>query len=211
MIRSDFSPLVAFTLQVGRSNPFLEGSYENDWESISCPEKPGHQRAGSRIGMLSIDLLSTRVVDIASTLLSNIVITDKALSAFSDAGLTGFSVQPVRISSIPVTSEEFIIPTLWEFVVGGSAGPAHWRSGINLLHVCKACGLTRYSAFKRGIHVDPQNYDGSDFFTVIEYPAYVMVSTRAKQVIETSRLTNIHFVESKELVWPETVARPARP
>ena len=51
-------------------------------------------------------------------------------------------------------------------------------------------------------------YDGSDFFTVTEYPGFILVSDRAKKALESHSLSNMRFVDSAELEWPRGVVRP---
>jgi hypothetical protein len=197
-----------YELQVGRAQVFVEGARQNDWESIVCPKDAGHQRAGRRLTELFLDVVSWNVVDFSRTMLSDIVITDRALQALHAAGLTGFRVRPTEIVSVPEGVKRSDLPVLLEFVVTGEGGPADEASGIVKLWGCQACGLVRYSAFQQGIVVDESRYDGSDFFVVSEYPKYVLVSDRAKAAIEKARLTNVGFVESSKLEWPKGVARP---
>lgn len=187
---------------------FIEGSEHNDWEGIICPKEPGHQRAGRRITELHIDIVSKKVADFSKTLLSDIVITARALKVIEGAGLTGFCVKPIQIHHLPKGLDSSVVPRLWEFVVTGQAGFAHPDSGIVVKARCEACGKIRYSAYERGIIVNESTYDGSDFFTVVEYRKHVLVSERAKKVIEESGLTNVRFVESSKLVWPECVVKP---
>jgi hypothetical protein len=92
--------------------------------------------------------------------------------------------------------------------VTGSGGPASKVSGIVQLLKCDACGLVRYSAFEKGIQVDEAAYDGSDFFTVAEYPKYVLITPRARAAIEQAGLTNVAFAKSSEIEWPKGVAKP---
>lgn len=122
--------------------------------------------------------------------------------------MTGFEVQLAIVEGVPAGVTPSDLPKLWELVVTGSGGAAHESSGIVELFRCASCGLVRYSAFEHGITVDESKYDGSDFFTVSEYPKYVLVSERAKAVIEQARLTNVTFVESSKLQWPQGVAKP---
>ncbi|GIW98368.1 MAG: hypothetical protein KatS3mg111_1701 [Pirellulaceae bacterium] len=187
---------------------FVELSPHNDWEGIKCPKNPGHQRAGRRITPLRIDILSNRITDFSSTLLSDVVITDIALQKLREAGLTGFRVEPVVIDSIAKRVDRSRIPKLWEFVVVGDGGFAHPDSGITLKRTCDACGLRRYSAFEHGIIVDEDAYDGSDFFTVREYPKHILVNERAKTVIESSGLTGVDFIDASQLKWPDGVVKP---
>jgi hypothetical protein len=197
-----------YELEIDRRRRFIEGSRDNDWEGIVCPMDPGHQRAGRRLTDLFVDILSWNVVDFSRTMLSDVVITDHALDVLRSAELTGFSVKPIRVSTVPAGVKGSDIPRLWEFVPTGTAGAAHKDSGIVELRRCDGCGLVQYSAYKNGILVDQETYDGSDFFTVIEYPKYILASPRAKSVIETNRLSNVGFVESSKLRWHKGVVEP---
>jgi hypothetical protein len=198
-----------FKLEIDRTRTFVEGSSANDWEAVRCSRNPGHQRAGRRINDLILDVVSRKVVDFSRTMLSDVVITDRALKVLQDAGLTGFVVAPTKVTTLPAGVESSTIPRLWEFVVVGQAGRAHEDSGIVTLRRCDECGLVEYSDFRQGIVVNSATYDGSDFFVVEEYPKYILVSARAKSVIEAKQLTNVGFVESTQLRWPVGVVRPA--
>lgn len=114
----------------------------------------------------------------------------------------------VTLASFPPGVDASKLPKLWELIVFGKGGPAGRDSGIVKLRECGQCGLTEYSEFKNGIVVNPATYDGSDFFSVIEYPKYVFASERAKSVIQNGRLTNVSFVDSTQLKWPHGVVRP---
>ncbi len=195
-------------LEISRGRKFVESASDNDWESIICAKDPGHQRAGRRLTDLFLDILSWSVVDFSRTMLSDIVITDHAFQVISEAALTGFEVRPTRVTSLPTGVIAANVPKLWEFIVIGKGGSAHSASGIVELHRCEVCGFVRYSAFEHGILVDESTYDGSDFFTISEYPKYVLASHRAKAAIEKARLTNVNFVDSSKLEWPKGVAKP---
>jgi hypothetical protein len=198
-----------YKLQVGRNRKFVESNRGNDWEMVRCSTNPGHQRAGRRKTELILDVLSWSVVDCSRTMLSDIVITDRALRVMQAAGLTGFVCAPTRVATFPLGVHRDAFPRLWELVVVGQAGPAHEDSGIVTLRQCDECGLVEYSAFRNGIVVNTSTYDGTDLFVVLEYPRYILVSERAKSVIEVNRLTNVSFVESTQIEWPKGVARPA--
>lgn len=200
--------MIFHVLQIGRARRFVEGSSANDWESVVCQKDPGHQRAGRRVTGLYLDVLSRNVVDFTRTMLSDTVITDHALQVLRQARLTGFEVQATEVRSVLNGVRRSELPLLWEFVITGSGGPAHKSSGIVQLWKCQACGLVQYSAFEHGIVVDETTYDGSDIFTILEYPRRLLVSHRAKSAIEKARLTNADFVESSKLEWPKGVVRP---
>jgi len=132
-------------------------------------------------------------------MLSDIVITDHACEILRSAKLTGFDVCPVDVGRIPERLDGRKFPRLWELVIEGRGGPAHKKSGIVKKDQCAECEFVEYSAFKHGIVVDPSTYDGSDFFSVAEYPRYVLVNEHAKSVIETHRMTNVAFLDSAKL------------
>jgi Protein of unknown function (Gmx_para_CXXCG) len=195
-------------LEISRRRKFIESASENDWDSIICSKDLGHRRAGRRLTDLFLDVLSWNVVDFSRTMLSDVVITDHALEVFRNAGLTGYTVEPIPLSKLPGDIDGSHIPPLWEFIPTGTAGAAHKDSGIIELHRCDVCGLVRHSSFKNGIVVNQETYDGSDFFTVLEYPKYILVSPRAKLAMEKSRLSNVTFQEAAKLQWPTGVTDP---
>jgi hypothetical protein len=136
------------------------------------------------------------------------VITDRTLSVLREHRLVGFDVQPVAIRYVKGATKLDRLLKLWEFVVTGTGGYADKASGIEKLWQCDACGLVQYSAFKHGLIVNKETYDGSDFFAVTEYPKYILVSRRARSVIEEARITSVRFVDSAQLEWPSGVSRP---
>lgn len=192
------------------SRKFVELSEDdgNDWEGIVCPTHPGHQRAGRRITLLHLDVVSKRICDFSQTILADVVITDHALDVLRSAGLTGFTTAPTILHKLPKGMDPDSVPTLRELIVTGQGGYAHPDSEIVLRKKCDDCGHIRYSAYEHGIIVDETAYDGSDLFTVVEYPKHILVNERAKRVIEDARLTNVTFIESSKLVWPEGVIKP---
>jgi hypothetical protein len=187
---------------------FVELAEGNDWEGVVCPKNSGHQRAGRRTTVLHINVVSKRVVDFSTTILPFVVITDKALQVLRRERLTGFRVEPVRIHGLPKGMDLHSAPKLWEFIVTGDAGLSHPESGITVKDKCEACGMVRYSAYDRGIKVNVDTYDGSDFFVVKEYPGHVLVNEKAKNVIEVHGLSGVTFVESMQLEWPNGIVKP---
>lgn len=181
---------------------------DNDWEGIICPVDPGHQRAGRRITKLKLDLVKKSIVDFSFSMLADMIVTDRALKYFREAGLTGFRADSTEIVRYPKGWDKQRNLVFWEIIIAGSAGHAHPDSGIRLLRQCDACGSVEYSAYENGIIVDESRWDGADFFTVVEYPRFYLVTERAKRVILENELTNIQLVPSHLLEWPESVIRP---
>ena len=180
----------------------------NDWEGILCPKDEGHRRAGRRITELKLKLLSPCIVDFSWTFLADIVVTDRVIQVLRKEGLTGFETKPTTIVSTLKAVDVQKLPKFWEFIVTGTGGHAHPDSGIRLKWECKACATERYSAYEHGIIVDETKWDGTDFFSVVEYPKYILITERAKKVIEDHNLTNVKFTPSHELIWPELVIKP---
>jgi hypothetical protein len=156
-----------------------------------------------------VQIFSGYIADFSQTMLGDIVISDHARQILQAEGLTGFELRIVKVGARPAKLESSEFKKFWEFLVTGVGGAAHSDSGISLMRTCNGCGLKEYSAFDSGLIVDESNYDGSDFFTVNEYPKYILCSERAKSIVEMNRLTNISFVDSSELRWPDGVEKPS--
>src|SRR5262249_9459576 len=148
---------------------------------------------GRRVTALNLDILSWPPADFSATMLWDAVITERAREVLLRAGLTGFETRSANIGDVPKRLRTTTLPTLSEFIVVGCGGAAHPLSGIRKLVDCEGCGLVRYSSYEHGIVVDMSAYDGSDFFTVDGYPKYILVTERAKRVIEGENLTNVRF------------------
>lgn len=93
------------------------------------------------------------------------------------------------------------IPKVWELVVTGKGGEAHHDSGIRLLYLCTGCGLRRYSSYQNGFVVDTNQWDGSDFFTVNGYPAFVLITERVKNFIIENKLVNCSILRAEDIEW----------
>ncbi len=178
----------------------------NDWEKITCPKDDGHQRAGRRTTPLTLELTRLKTVDFSSTILADVVISDRAWRLLTDATLTGFGVQPVILKGAKVKKLQGP-PLFWEFCVIGNGGFAHPDSGIVLKTSCDTCGLKRYSAYEHGIKIDAAQWDGADFFTIREY-GLKFCSERARTFILEHGLTNVEFCATEDLRWPEGVVKP---
>ena len=115
---------------------------------------------------------------------SELLVTPKVLSAFQEAGFTGFSAHSVRwvVSEID-HSRPRKTPELYNLVVSGSGGRLHGRSGHVVWSVCKACGYIRHSDPKFGMWVAAARWDGADFFHVDEYPWVTLVTSRVTDMI----------------------------
>ena len=164
--------------------------------SIKCPKYPEHQRGKRDINVnLWIDIEKPKMGDFISTVYSDWLITDHVAEIFKAHNLTGYELHPVKVCNKKLNFN------LWELIITGSAGRAHPDSGINLKLYCKYCGLTRYTPIKKGlgIIVDEAHWDGSDFFTIIEYYKYIMITEKVKKIIEENDLKGVRMALPSEL------------
>jgi hypothetical protein len=163
---------------------------------VKCPKDPGHQRGERDYNVnLWIDIKKPKMGDFVSTVYSDWLITDRVAEIFKTHNLTGYELHPVKVCNKKL---EF---NLWELVITGNAGRAHPDSDLNLRLYCKYCGLTRYTPIKKGlgIIVNETQWDGSDFFTIIEYYKYVLITEKVKKIIEENNLKGVRVVLPSEL------------
>ncbi|MDP3025407.1 MAG: hypothetical protein Q8O10_07705 [candidate division Zixibacteria bacterium] len=190
---------------------FAEWSHEDiELEGIKCTIDEGHQRAGRRLSDLTVILRTPKVLefDFIWTWMSEPLINERVIKIFKENKLTGYSLRPVTIKRIKRFKGNLsTIPKFWELVITGKGGYAHPNSGIKLKDECKACGSKTYSAYEHGIIVDEKNWDGSDFFRIIEWPR-ILVIEKVKQIIENYKITNVELIPSQDLKWPEGVIKP---
>lgn len=185
--------------------------YPNVWYSdsddfdpfiaIKCPKYPEHQRGKRDINVnLWIDIKKPKMGDFVSTVYSDWLITDRVAEIFKAHNLTGYKLHPVKVCNKTLDFN------LWELVITGSAGRAHPDSGLNLRLHCEYCGLTRYTPIKKGlgIIVNEESWDGSDFFTIIEYYKYILITEKVKKIIEENNLKGVRLVLPSELEIDET-------
>lgn len=175
-------------------------------ETIRCAVYPGHQRAGERIGNLTIILPALRVEDLVWTWYSDCLITNNVLRLLQKANFTGFTVKPVQIK-LPSEEDRRLdkVPTLWELIITGKGGDADPKSGIRQIYTCPHCSLVEYSSFHHGIIVNEREWDGSDFFTVNGYPKFIFVTERVKDFVIEHGMANCALVPSQDIRWGTTV------
>lgn len=148
---------------------------------------------GARVGQVTIEFGKRLPLDFLWWSPGTVFITGRVKGALEKARVKGCIFWRVEIIG---PKEE--TPELFELVVVGSAGPAAKESGISLIRECKACGYQRHSGFA-GLRVDPASWDGSDICTVDEYPTYILVSDKVKEVLEQGGFKNYRLRPSEEL------------
>lgn len=177
-------------------------------ETITCPADPGHQRAGPRLGNLSVDLPIDFERDFIWTWHSDCLVTKHAVEVFNENRLTGFETRPVTARFRQSLLDP---PELFELCVTGWAGIAPLASGVRLIERCEYCGLLVYSNFRDPSKlIDPALWDGSDVFMVWPLPRFVLLSDRAKRVIERSDLEGAIYVPVEQLPVSDRTLGPGR-
>lgn len=83
---------------------------------------------------------------------------------------------------------------LWEFIVTGQGGNLDIRSSVQLKEHCKYCGLKRYEHAKKGLFIDKAQWDGSDIFSVVEYPGMIIITEKVKVIMETNGLKGFSLI-----------------
>jgi hypothetical protein len=152
-------------------------------ESVFCSADEGHRHGGSRLSDLSLILPDTEVQDFVWTWQSECLVTENTLEWLHANGFTGFEVKPVRAK---FRKSKKSPPVLWELIVTGWAGLAKAESGIGLdeSRSCRVCGYLRYTGLESPRElIDPNRWDGSDFFMVWPLPRFIFISDRLAQAI----------------------------
>jgi hypothetical protein len=114
-------------------------------KTVICPANSGHQRAGRRIGQLSVDLPRDFERDFIWTWHSDCLLTKRAVNALKRNHVTGFETLPVTAR---FRQSLLDLPELFELRVTGWGGIAPLSSGIRLLEHCEHCGLLESSYFR---------------------------------------------------------------
>lgn len=163
---------------------------------VKCPKDPDHQRGERDFNVnLWVDIKKSKMGDFVPTVYSDWLITDRVAEIFKTYNLTGYKLNPVKVCNKELDFN------LWELVITGSAAKSHPDSGINLKSRCQYCGLTRYTPIKKGVGiiVNEATWDGSDFFTIIEYSKHVLVTEKVKEIIEKNDLKGVRLILPFEL------------
>ncbi|MFA4986279.1 MAG: hypothetical protein WC712_06825 [Candidatus Brocadiia bacterium] len=153
-----------------------------------CPLGMLHRGVGGRSTPLKIVIKTKRVDDIIWTVYSECILQNHVFEIFFKEGLTGFTVRPVPWRS---DRKDLVPPVgpLRELVVTGWGGFARADSGMKLLKNYRCCGRLTYKEVTKPCEiVDPEQWDGSDFFIVWPLPKLIFISERVKEVLAKYKL-----------------------
>ena len=165
-------------------------------EQIYCSVNSNHRRAGKRLTTLTVNVPSGPTLDFVWTWTSDCLIGNRVLDLFREHNFTGFEVRPAFVRRERGTQ----VIEVNELIITGWGGIAPPESGVSLIEECRGCGFNEYSDVRDGEHlIDRRQYDGSDFFMVWPFPAFIFVTDRVATLIKKTKLTGAMLQRPSEL------------
>lgn len=167
---------------------------------VNCPVCKTRGLLGkNRIGKVDVEILVRDIapledIEQASTVL---LASKKFRDAICSAGLTGVEFYPpvgyITNGRMPRYHE--VIRQCKKDIqfkiihVTGKGGSVTHTSGVRLIMSCDVCGWKQWSLPENGFVIDESQWDGSDFFHVVEYGPFFL-SERAVKVLDQANLSN---------------------
>lgn len=157
---------------------------------------------------LAIKVRCVDTVDDYEQVLSSHVASRRFQQLVQTAGLTGMEFyEPIQWAPEKPTqdlidfthrcADEYMVA--WAYGRGGSI--AH-TSGVKLKRACDHCGWCEYTV-PESVIIDADQWDGSDFFKIIELPGPVFMSDRAVDVLSNGDLSNFGFKRAEDHGFPK--------
>jgi hypothetical protein len=179
------------------SQRLVEEAPDTEYERIICPADPRHQRAGRRIGGLSVIVRPSALRDFTWTWFSDILISPKVLKLFRGHRVTGFEAVPAK-ASYPKRIKARP-PELFELVVTGWAGWGAQAAGVSLASSCPGCGRHHYIIREPKWLIDPAAWDGSDLFIVWPLPKFPFASSRLAAILRQEKISGVELIPSRQI------------
>lgn len=124
------------------------------------------------------------------------IVSERALSAFRQEGITGFETYPVDFA-------DPIAPGYFFLTVTGSVSLNHQAMHLRKKHVCADCGSFSWSRQKIGESVlDSASWDGSDLCKLTDYPNIFLCTSRVVDVIRGNNLKGFTVRSESEIFQP---------
>src|SRR5437899_3852148 len=143
-----------------------------------CPAYPEHSFSERWSRPLKVVGPVLPLTDFEWTVYGDIVIGDEVARDLRRVGFSGIVFGEVEIFT---TTETPIGRNAWELRITGRAGIAPASSGVHVLKECPVCKRRVFSGFTHpGELFSPEQWDGSDFFTIWPLPRYVMITDRVR-------------------------------
>lgn len=164
---------------------------------ITCSKTKGHQRAGERITELTVKL-PNNTDNIIWTWYSDCLIDDFVRSLLVENNITGYKLGKVNIERDKRKGKK-ACTNLYELIVTGNAGNIHPTSGYKILEICEQCGVKKIQPFINGLIVNNDTWDHSDIFIVKEYPKFILVTEKVKDLLEKNEITSCVFIPTDQI------------
>ena len=168
---------------------FATWSDETHFEGVKCPKHDGHRRAGNRITPLYINLPNNKD-DIIWSWYSDCLINEKVIHLLATSAVTGYKLEDIHIVQDKRKESR---NKLFNLVPTGQGGHIDPSSGYKILETCEYCGHKKVKHYETGLLVDEKQWDKSDIFTLIEYPKYILVTPKVKEIFEENQITGCQF------------------
>ena len=162
-------------------------------EEISCGIDPGHRRIGRFFSEPSLVIPHRPVPDVLFAWGPGCFIQEGALAILESVKLTGFWTSPAK-AIIANTGEPVSIRRLGVKGWGGIVSP---ESGIYRDEYCPDCKFSHWTKLTNpDALINPEAWDGSDFFIIWPLPGFFFVTERVVQTFRDKKLTGARFVKS---------------
>ena len=129
------------------------------------------------------------------------LLSERVINAFRAHNLTGWKTYPVEVYD----KKKNLVPGYALFGITGRAGPMDRKTGERVV-VKSRLNPANLEQVRRGMHFDPNTWDGQDFF-ILDDSRYVMATARVKAALASLKLKNIALIPMLEYEIPESVIR----
>ena len=168
-----------------------------DLESVKCLKFKGHQRPGRRLNRNLSVIIPNNPHDIIPTWYSERLINEKVVSLLKDKRVSGYRLEDVIIVKDRRKGDS-LNRKLYELIPVGDGGSIHPSSGYRLLDVCPYCGKKKIQPCINGLMVDESAWDGSDIFTLREYPKLILITQKVKDLFEKNKITGCTILPAEQ-------------
>ena len=137
------------------------------------------------------------IIDILWSWYSEIIVTERVIGIINENKITGVRFEKVKGVTVKRKKDVIFKQGLWELIVENEF-KADRKADIQLTEKCNVCDYEAYSPIRHGLIVDENEWDGSDFFTIIGYPLLRIVSERVKTIFEKNKIKNCIFTPAED-------------
>ena len=183
-----------------------EGYPQPIWEITHC-RQCGRSLTCKQINNLRMELFGQELLQIVWTDVAPLF-SDPLVQALTSSNLHGFTFRPVDIvawwKANPSTNEiENVLlwedaPILHQLLPVGAGVSILNHNRVKVSILCTECKAEKYSLLDHGIIIDKSQWNGSDLFTVKEYPALLIITERFVQWLSQNRIGNYEVIHTSD-------------